>query len=120
MIEPPQSEVPPMLKNTTQGYSFGSVSFPPNILFGLFGIPQLQGPTGAGVVVSETVGLVWLKEGEEVYELVVVSEESPQQDIFSGLEEQEYKLSVINEFTYFINNHIHHTCVVGILLLNDI
>ena len=58
MIEPPQSEVPPILKKTTQGYLLGSASVPPYILFGLFGIPQLQGPTGAGVVVSETVVLV--------------------------------------------------------------
>ena len=39
-----------MFRYTTQGYSLGSVSLPPNILVGLLGIPQLHVEL-AGVVV---------------------------------------------------------------------
>ena len=50
MRAPPHKNLPPMSRYTTQGYSFGSVSLPPNILVGLLGIPQLHVEL-AGVVV---------------------------------------------------------------------
>ena len=97
MRAPPQRLERPISRNTTQGYSLGSVSLPPNILFGLLGIPQLQTepPGVVVVVVSETVdegdGLVChgLGVGGIVLGLKVVAG-GPQQEIFSG---DKYKVS---------------------------
>ena len=50
MRAPPHKNLRPMSRYTTHGYSFGSVSLPPNILVGLLGIPQLHVEL-AGVVV---------------------------------------------------------------------
>ena len=98
MSAPPQRLERPISRNTTHGYSFGSVSLPPNILFGLLGIPQLQTepPGVVVVVVSETVdegdGLVChgLGVGGIVLGLKVVAG-GPQHEIFSGRDK--YKVS---------------------------
>ena len=95
MRAPPQRLERPISRNTTHGYSFGSVSLPPNILFGLLGIPQLQTEPPGVVVVVETVdegdGLVshGLGVGGIVLGLRVVAG-GPQQEIFSG---DKYKIS---------------------------
>ena len=52
LMRAPPHTPPPMFRYTTQGYSFGSVSLPPNILVGLLGIPQLQVELGGVVVVG--------------------------------------------------------------------
>ena len=52
MRAPPHKNLRPISRYTTQGYSFGSVSLPPNILVGLLGIPQLHVELTGVVVVG--------------------------------------------------------------------
>ena len=99
MRDPPQRLERPIARNTTHGYSFGSVSLPPNILFGLLGIPQLQ--TEPPEVVVVVVSVTGLREGDglvphdgvggSVLGPGVLGSGGPQHEIFSGKNKHKIK-----------------------------
>ena len=83
MRAPPHKEEPPMLRYTTHGYSFGTVSLPPNILFGLLGIPQLHVEAAGEVLfVSEMIDVVVVVA---VVVVVVVVVDGDSVVLFAGL-----------------------------------